>query len=52
MPNGTDDGIDDIEKNAEKIMNVILANPKITQKQLSDKTGLSVRTVARELRQR
>jgi predicted HTH transcriptional regulator len=59
MPTGTDGGIendiengidDDVEKNTEKILNAILANPKITQKRLADETGLSVRTVARELR--
>jgi ATP-dependent DNA helicase RecG len=51
MPNGIDGGIDDgIEKNTEKILNAILSNPKITQKGLSKDTGLSVRTVARELK--
>jgi ATP-dependent DNA helicase RecG len=55
MPNGTDSGIengidDGVEKNTEKILNAILANPKITQKGLSEDTGLSVRTVARELK--
>ena len=55
MPTGTDGGIengidDGIEKNSEKILNAILANPKITQKRLADETGFSVRTVARELK--
>jgi len=48
---GIENGIDDgIEKNTEEIINAILANPKITQKRLADETGLSVRTVARELK--
>jgi predicted HTH transcriptional regulator len=47
-----DNGIDvGIEKNADKILNIIVDTLKITQKQLADKTGLSVRTVARELKQ-
>jgi ATP-dependent DNA helicase RecG len=59
MPGSPDDGIDDgidegiengIEKNTEKILNAISADPKITQKRLADETGLSVRTVARELK--
>ena len=51
MPSGIDSGIDSgIEKNTEKILNAILANPKITQKELSEEIGLSVRTVARELK--
>ena len=51
MSTGTDSGIDDgVEKNTKKILNVILANPKITQKRLADETSLSVRTVARELK--
>jgi predicted HTH transcriptional regulator len=56
MPTGADSGIengidDGVEKNTEKILNAIRANPKITQKRLADETGLSVRTVARELKQ-
>lgn len=51
MPTGTDCGIDNgIEKNTEKILNAILINPKITQKQLAKETSLSVRTIARELK--
>lgn len=51
MPSGIDSGIDSgIEKNTEKILNAIRANPKITQKGLSEEIGLSVRTVARELK--
>jgi len=59
MPNGVSDGIengiengivDGIENNTEKILKEIHIHPKITQKQLSIKTNLSVRTVARELK--
>jgi predicted HTH transcriptional regulator len=55
MPSGIDigveNGIDDgIEKNAKKILIAIFADPKITQKSLAAETGLSVRTVARELK--
>lgn len=55
MPTDTDGGIengidDGVEKNTEKILNAILADPKITQKRLADETGFSVRTVARELK--
>lgn len=51
MPSGIDDGIDNgIKNNADKILNVILLDPKATQKQMSDTTGMSVRTVARELK--
>ncbi|HBQ65016.1 MAG TPA: hypothetical protein DD727_08900 [Clostridiales bacterium] len=55
MPTGTDGGIvngidDGVEKNTEKILNAILADPKITQKRLADETGFSVRTVAREIK--
>jgi ATP-dependent DNA helicase RecG len=49
---GIENGIDDgAEKNTEKILNAISANPKITQKRLAGETGLSVRTVACELKQ-
>ena len=51
MPTGIETGMDNgAEKNDEKIFNAILTDPKITQKQLADKTNLSVRTVARELK--
>lgn len=51
MPSGIENGIEDgIEKNTEKILNAIFTDPKITQKRLADKTELSVRTVARELK--
>jgi ATP-dependent DNA helicase RecG len=51
MPTGIDAGIDGgVETNTEKIINAILADPKITQKQIAEEIGLSVRTVARELK--
>jgi len=51
MPSGIENGTDDgIEKNTEKILNAILADPKITQKQMTVETGLSLRTIGRELK--
>ena len=55
IPNGIDrgieNGIDDSEnKNHNKILNAILADRKITQKEIAATTGLSMRTVARELK--
>ena len=55
MPNGIDGGIengidDGVEKNTNKILNAIHANQKITQTKLVAETGLSLRTVARELK--
>ena len=54
MPNGIDDGINNgIDNGIEKkylILNTILEDPKITQHKLAIETGLSVRTVARELK--
>ena len=48
---GTGNGIDGgIEKNANNILNAILSNPKITQRKLADATNLSIRTIARELK--
>ncbi|GHS87511.1 ATPase AAA [Synergistales bacterium] len=57
-PNGDDVGIDNgivgidngIEDSVSKILNAIVAEPEITQKRLSIATGLSVRTVAREIK--
>ncbi|GHV40717.1 hypothetical protein FACS1894187_21890 [Synergistales bacterium] len=50
-PNGDDVGIDNgIEDSINKILNAIVAEPEITQKRLSIATGLSVRTVAREIK--
>jgi ATP-dependent DNA helicase RecG len=55
MPNGVNGGIETgieagIENNAEKILKEIHTHPQITQEQLSIKTNLSIRTVARELK--
>ncbi|MDR2734708.1 MAG: winged helix-turn-helix transcriptional regulator [Spirochaetota bacterium] len=47
-PNGDDIGA---ENSAEKILNVIAKEPKITQKNLAAKTGLSTRTVSREVKE-
>ena len=50
-PNGGDVGGDDVvENNAKLILTVISAEPKITQKNLAVKTGLSERTVSREIK--
>jgi predicted HTH transcriptional regulator len=51
IENDIENDIDiDIERNTAKILNIILDTPKITQNQLANKTGLSVSTVARELK--
>ena len=51
MPSGIENGIDDgIENNTEKILNVLLSDPQITQKQIMAETGLSLRTIGRELK--
>jgi predicted HTH transcriptional regulator len=55
MPSGIDDGIENgiergTETNADRILNAISLDPKTTQKQMAEVTGLSVRTVARELK--
>ena len=51
MPSGIENGTDNgIEKNTEKILNAILTDPKITQKQMTVETGLSLRTIGRELK--
>ncbi|MCL2149517.1 MAG: winged helix-turn-helix transcriptional regulator [Dehalococcoidia bacterium] len=47
VPVGTVNGT---VKNAGKILDAILADPKITRTKLATETGLSVRTVARELK--
>jgi ATP-dependent DNA helicase RecG len=47
MPSGIDNGI---ENNAHKILSALADDPKIIQKRLSEFTGMSVRTVARELK--
>lgn len=51
MPSGIGVGIENgIESNADKILKSILADPKITQKGLSEDTGISLRTIGRELK--
>jgi len=55
-PNGDDVGVDNgddvgAEGNIKRILNVIAEEPHITQKDLSSKTGLSIRTVSREVRE-
>ena len=55
-PNGDDVGVDNgvdigTENNKEKILNAITEEPQITQKGLSAKTGLSTRTVSREIKE-
>jgi predicted HTH transcriptional regulator len=54
-PSGDDTGVDNgddvgVEKNVNLILNTITENPKITQKNIADKTGLSTRTVSREIK--
>ena len=45
--NGTQDGTQNGTQ--EKIIELILANPKITRKEIAEKTGLSIRTIQRIL---
>ena len=47
MPNGIDNGLDN---RSVRILHSILADSRITQKKLATETGMSVRTVARELK--
>ena len=53
--NGVDKGVDNgdygVECNAEKIINAISEDPGITQNNLAMKTGLSIRTVSREIKE-
>jgi len=50
-PNGGDVGVDNVvENNVKLILKVIFAEPTITQKNLAVKTGLSERTVSREIK--
>jgi len=50
-PNGIDNGDDTgIDKNANLILNMIQKNPKATQKIIATSTGLSMRTVSREIK--
>lgn len=48
VDNGDDDGV---ENNVELILHTIEVDPKITQKNLAIRTGLSTRTISREIRQ-
>jgi len=49
---GVDNGDDvGVESNVDMILNAIAEEPGITQKNLANKTGLSVRTVSREIRE-
>jgi len=55
-PSGEDDGVDDgedtrVENNVDLILNAITEDPRITQKNIATKTGLSTRTVSREIKQ-
>jgi ATP-dependent DNA helicase RecG len=51
MPSGIEHGIDHgIDHNVDKILSVISFAPKATQKQIADALGMSVRTVAPELK--
>jgi ATP-dependent DNA helicase RecG len=48
---GVDNGDDvGVENNADKILSAIFTEPKSTQKELSEITGLSTRTVSREIK--
>jgi len=47
-PLGDDNGV---ENNVGKILNAISAEPKATQKRLSEMTGLSTRTISREIKE-
>ena len=54
--NGDDVGVDNgddvgAESNVEKVLSVIAEEPQITQKELSNRTGLSTRTVSREIKE-
>lgn len=50
-PRGDDVGVDNgDENNVNLILNAISEDPKITQKNIAIKTGLSTRTVSREIR--
>jgi ATP-dependent DNA helicase RecG len=49
-PNGEEIGVDNGDDNIEKILNVIKVEPSINQKNLAVKTGLSPRTISREIK--
>jgi predicted HTH transcriptional regulator len=48
--NGDDNGDVGAEINVDLIINAIAGDPKITQKNIADKTGLSTRTISREIK--
>ena len=49
---GVDSGVDSgVEKNVDLILNVLSEEPGITQKDIAMKTGLSTRTVSREMKE-
>jgi len=51
-PHGDEVGVDNgDENNVNLILNAIFENPKITQNNIAIKTGLSTRTVSREIRE-
>jgi predicted HTH transcriptional regulator len=50
-PIGDENGVDNgVEKNKSLILNAISENPKTTQTKIADITGLSTRTVSREIK--
>jgi ATP-dependent DNA helicase RecG len=50
-PRGDNVGVDDgVEKNVDLILNALSEEPGITQKEIVIKTGLSARTVSREMK--
>jgi ATP-dependent DNA helicase RecG len=53
-PVGDDVGVDGVENGdenaASRVLNVISTEPRVTQKRLAEVTGLSTRTVSREIR--
>jgi len=56
MPHGDEVGLDNgddigVKNNADLILNAIVEEPGITQKNLANKTGLSIRTVSRGMRE-
>jgi predicted HTH transcriptional regulator len=49
-PNGDDNGVDNGDENIAIILAVIKEEPTINQKNLALKTGLSARTISREIK--
>ena len=48
VKNGDDNGV---KNNIDKILNAISAEPKATQKRIAEVTGLSTRTISREIKE-